>query len=470
MDPTSRRFMGGVTRTAGEPLEVDSYRSELQGIHAMLLGILAFCTFHSITEGKVTLGCDNDTSIYHSRGDWLKIRIRTSNVDLVRAIRVLKTKIPVEIVFVTVAGHQDDWLFEQELSPFERLNVAMDEAAKAHLRSVLSMDRIPRCPSTIAHEGWECYVLDRKVTSDPGPAIRFAVFGYKLRSKLIQDETISGAAFNQIDWTAIDNASKHFAPLYQLWVAKHVSGFFGVGHMMRNWKFWDHSRCPCCDHEDETKLHLLTCPHPDCAFTWSESLAGFREWLIEVDTDPSIQDCLLRTLATRDPHQSFTAFSDESSFDAAQEQDAIGWVFATEGKVSNAWRKTQNKYYKTIGSSRCSWKWAAGLVTNLLHLTHAQWIHRCNVLHARDAEGLKIKEAKELADSIRAQFALGLDGLLTRDHHYINRGLDQVEALPADNKKAWLRGILIARDLYLSSEVSEMESMRRSMQQWLSPA
>jgi len=189
-----------------------------------------------------------------------------------------------------------------------------------------------------------------------------------------------------------------------------------------------------------------------------------------VETDPSIQDCLLQTLATRDPNQSFTEFSDEISYDAAQKQDAIGWVFTTEGKVSNAWRHTQDKYYRAIGSSRCSRKWAAGLVTNLLHVTHAQWIHRCNVLHARDAEGLKIKEARELADSIRAQFALGLDGLLTRDHHYILRGLDQVEALPADNKKAWLRGILIARELYHSSEVSEMESMRRSMQQWLSPA
>jgi CBS-domain-containing membrane protein len=97
--------------------------------------------------------------------------------------------------------------------------------------------------------------------------------------------------------------------------------------------------------------------------------------------------------------------------------------------------------------------------------------HRNSVLHERDAQGLKLKEGQELtAAAIQTQFSLGLDGLLPRDHHYIDRGLDHINALPVANRKAWLHGIQIARELYLASKVKEMESMRFFMLHWLSQA
>ena len=470
-DPASQQAMQGVTRTSGVESEVDSYRSELQGLHAMLLGLLAFCTFHKITDGQVTLGCDNFNGVRQARGEWLKVPLRAAHSDLIRAIRVLKAKLPIRVVMEHVKGHQDDFTFYEDLERLAQMNVDVDDLAKAYLRDVLALDTIPRCPPAIAHEGWQCYVMNNKVTSHPASAIRLNVFGALLAQKLVQrDGKISAAGFNNINWTAIEHASDLFPPLYRLWVAKHVSGFFGVGHMMKIWQFWDHSRCPCCDHEDETKEHLMTCPHPACAATWSDSLAGFRAWMIEVDTAPSIRDCLLQTLATRDPFQSFTTFSDDSTMLAAQAQDEIGWIFTTEGKMSKAWERLQAQHYHSLDSRRSARKWSAGLTTNLLHITHSQWSHRNSVLHERDALGLKLKEGQELTAAIQTQFALGLDGLLTRDHHYINRGLEHINALPAANRKAWLSGIQIARELYLASEVKEMESMRSFMLNWLATA
>jgi hypothetical protein len=295
-NPTSHQAIEGTTRTAGEPLEVDSYRSELApGVYAMLLGLLAFCTYYKIPDGKVTLGCNNATCVHLSRGNWLKIKLRSSNCDLLHAIQIIKAKLPIQVVFVHVRGHQDDLLLFSALTQMEQLNVEMDDKAKSFLRTVLADDQILQCPSTIAYEGWQCYMLGRKLTSDPGPPICLNVFGSKLLSKLVNEGRITLAAFQNINWAAINRASSTFPPLYQLWVAKHVSGFFSIGHMMKNWKFWDHSRCPFCDHEDETKEHLLTCPHPDCASTWSASLAGFEAWMMEVDTAPAICTCLLQT-------------------------------------------------------------------------------------------------------------------------------------------------------------------------------
>jgi hypothetical protein len=67
-DPTTQQAMAGVTQTSGEEHEVDSYRSKLQGVNAMLLGLLAFRTFYNITERGVTLGCNNSNCVQHGPG------------------------------------------------------------------------------------------------------------------------------------------------------------------------------------------------------------------------------------------------------------------------------------------------------------------------------------------------------------------------------------------------------------------
>jgi hypothetical protein len=89
-DPTTQQArMAGTTQTLGEEYKVDLYRSELQGVHAMLLEILAFCTFYNITEGGVPLSCDNSNCILHGRGDWQKVSLSTKHTDLIQAIQVL---------------------------------------------------------------------------------------------------------------------------------------------------------------------------------------------------------------------------------------------------------------------------------------------------------------------------------------------------------------------------------------------
>jgi hypothetical protein len=76
-----------------------------------------------------------------------------------------------------------------------------------------------------------------------------------------------------------------------------------------------------------------------------------------------------------------------------------------------------------------------------------------------------------VTEDIKSQFSLGLKGLFAPDHHYINQGLAHIHSLPAGKKKARLRGIRIAREIYLASEARELESMRTFlMLHWLSPA
>jgi hypothetical protein len=466
-DPLSQDRMSGLTQTSGTEDEVDPYRSELQGVHTMLLGLRVFCTFHGITEGRVRLGCDNDNSVRHGKGDWLKVSLSMAHADLVRAIRVIKAQLPISVDFEHVYGHQDDLLSFQDLPRLAQLNVQMDHAAKRHLVQLYEQSPGSVCPSSIAFEGWQCWVQNTKITSDPGKAIRAAVFGLRLRTHLVTKQRILPAAFDDIDWPAMATATNLFPPLYRLWVSKHVSGFFGIGTMMLNWGFWEHSKCPCCSHPREDKIHLMTCPDADCAEIWQASLFGLEVWFEDMDTAPEIRDCFLFTLATRDPNQSFAASGSALVLSAAQAQDSIGWLHTTEGKISQQWQGLQRAHYRSIGSCRSSRKWAAGLITNLLSITHSQWKHRNAVVHERDAQGLKLQASRDLKAAIEAQFSLGVEGLHARDRHYLTRGQQYVMALPAANKKAWLSSIRIARDTYSTSEAREVESMQAVMRKWL---
>jgi hypothetical protein len=467
-DPQSRQAMQGTVQTSGSATDVDSYRSELQGVHAMLLGLLAFCTFHNITEGSVKLGCDNLACVRHGQHDWRKVPLSIAHVDLVRAIRVIKSKLPIKVHFEHIYGHQDDQLSFDNLPRLTQLNVEMDQLAKDQLVELYDFPPATPCSSIVAYEGWRCVVNGVKLTTHPAKALRRAVFGTKLCTFLSDKQRLTRPAFLDIDWDAMETATDLFPPLYRLWASKHVSGFFGIGTMMKNWDFWDHSRCPCCDHEREDKIHLLTCPHPDSYETWQQSLLGLEAWMIDTDTDVTIRECILLCLETRDPTQTFTTYSNPRSFQAAQAQDRIGWMNTTEGKLSHQWRQLQAEHYKSIDSPRSVGKWAAGLVTNLLGITHSQWLHRCAVLHERDTQGLKLKDGQQLAAAIQEQFLLGLDGLQARDRHFITRGQATVTALPADNKQAWLSGIRIARQSYQDSEAREIDGMRTFMLHWLS--
>ena len=128
-------------------------------------------------------------------------------------------------------------------------------------------------------------------------------------------------------------------------MSKHVSGFFGIGKMMKHWNFWEHQKCPCCQHVKEDKHHLLTCPEPSCVAKWADSVNGLQEWLQDVDTAPDIQHCIISALSAWWIDQSFQEVSHDLSLPATLAQDRIGWVAFMEGHISTLWRKHQAAHY-----------------------------------------------------------------------------------------------------------------------------
>lgn len=425
----------GVCRAAGTRAETNAYRGELQSIHAGLLGIKAICDFHKIETGEIRFGCDCKTAIGKVTPEWLRVAQRTKHVDLIRAVRRLVKDIPVKIKFEHVDGHQDRLQRFKELGVMAQLNVMMDTLAKRHLKALTDLDAYPEQNHTISWEGWECWVDDTKITSDPGPAIRKSIFGKELKAFLVERGRISSTGFDLIDWEAIGDTGDTVPTLYRLWVTKHVSGFCGVGKMMKIMQFWEHDKCPCCQEPGETTFHVVWCPDKGMANQWEDSMEELEMWMSEEDTDPDLMDCISKTLAPRDP-TSFELNSYGSATKAAADQDLIGWHHFTHGKIAKSWETAQHNYYLSIGSPKSGRSWAAGLVMQLYSMVHNQWTYRNGVLHEKDAQGLRIKEGEALERSIDSQFELGRDGLNPTDWHFIERGIEEVKNLHVSDKKA----------------------------------
>jgi len=133
------------------------------------------------------------------------------------------------------------------------------------------------------------------------------------------------------------------------------------------------------------------------------------------------------------------------------------------------WRTLQERHLRDIGSLRSARQWTAGLVKNLLELTHGFWTTRNDKVHERAANGLLLAEAAALEIRIREVYALGIDGLAAFDHWYIEKGLENILQLPGYDQLTWLDGILETRHEYSEHMDHDTEQMRATMMDFLIP-
>jgi hypothetical protein len=412
---------------------------------------LAYCIYHDLHNGSVTFHFDNDAGLDKAAEGNLNVSTKYKHSDLIRAIRVIVFKLwtehSVEVRFEKVQGHRADFVPFNRLTRPEQLNDLMDARAKARVDRIFA-EQIPPPPMTIKFEGWRCSIDDVKLTSDPASSLLQRIHYAPMRDFLSRPDHLRMTAngFDLVDWQAVHRSLDEFSEMFKVWASKHMSRFCGVGRMQKICGFWDNSRCPRCQQEDETTTHVIVCTGSGAEQEWINRVTNLGLWLIEVNTHPSTRSCILASLMARSTTTLFVTHSDPSCQISAAEQDEIGWQNFVEGKISRSWGILQLQHYQDQHSKRTVDKWTSGLVTQLLELTHGMWIHRNRVLHAVDEQGLPLQQAAELEAAIHEEFRQGIAGLARKDHHFIRRGRDDVMSMTVVDKRGWLRGIQLARD------------------------
>jgi len=160
----------GITQVHGQPTVINSFRVELQGMHALLLALMHICSTNGLSAGHVSIGCNNKGVL--SLVQWPRAYVSCSlkHHDLLRAIVNTRCSCPLSLSFHYIAGHQDDLARFEDLPLLAQLNVQADSLAKQALH-ILGTQQTPPILTPLPSTGWTLSIKDLLVSSDPQPLL-----------------------------------------------------------------------------------------------------------------------------------------------------------------------------------------------------------------------------------------------------------------------------------------------------------
>jgi hypothetical protein len=127
-------------------------------------------------------------------------------------------------------------------------------------------------------------------------------------------------------------------------------------------------------------------------------------------------------------------------------QDVIGWDGFDMGMVSSKLLPLQSVIAHNSKSSGNAMWWISGFITQLLQVTHTEWIYRCVLVHDRTTGILILMHKEELLKEIKHQLLLGADGLNKQDRLLLKCNFDKLATYSGEHQEYWLLAILAARE------------------------
>jgi hypothetical protein len=132
-------------------------------------------------------------------------------------------------------------------------------------------------------------------------------------------------------------------------------------------------------------------------------------------------------------------------WELAESQDVIGWDHFVMGMVSAKLLPLQSNFLLQSKSSYNATRWISGLITQLLQVTHTQWIYRCILVHDRTTGTLISTHKEELLKEINRQSTLGPEGLAKEDRFLLECNFDNLTTTTGDHQEYWLLAIQATR-------------------------
>ena len=188
----------------------DSYRSEVGGIHGVVIMVELICQQFGIMDGSIIMGCDGKEALHHCVNLSWHIKADKPHFDIVHATRRVISSTPIQWTPKHVKSHQDDDPYAV-LDRWATLNVEMDLAAKCHLDAIRHRPTVT-APHGITHEPWALWIGDEKICRDIPERVREHVNGAELL-QYWQDKKQFDEHSPSFNWEAIDKALSSSTPM-----------------------------------------------------------------------------------------------------------------------------------------------------------------------------------------------------------------------------------------------------------------
>jgi hypothetical protein len=141
----------------------------------------------------------------------------------------------------------------------------------------------------------------------------------------------------------------HSVPrLFQLWACKQMMGIA----LIMEWDKTVVQKCPSCMQERDTCAHVLHCCHAGRVEMLHHTIDITEAWLIEVDTDPDLVDCIAVYAYARGGRTMVEICQGlgEIYLQMARDQDIIGWRRFMEGMMCTRMREIKCMHHISEGT------------------------------------------------------------------------------------------------------------------------
>jgi hypothetical protein len=128
------------------------------------------------------------------------------------------------------------------------------------------------------------------------------------------------------------------------------------------------------------------------------------------------------------------------------------------GMISTKLLGIQDSYLRVRDSAWSSERWATRLITQLLQVTHRQWIYRCILVHNRTTGTLINQHKAKLLEEITKQSSMGAELLMEDDKFLLECNLLDIVSTNGEQQEYWLLAIQATR------EASRLQTQARQQQ------
>jgi hypothetical protein len=431
------RLIGSFSKSL---MVANTYRGELLGLMAIHLILLSIDKINGAINGSAeivsdclgALQCITELPPY-------RIPSRCKHSDILKNILVNCRR--------HVRAHQDDSTPFKNLSRKAQLNCICDHTAKQQI--TIDGSGHHQSGRLFPLEPIRMFIQGEKLTSDTGDLLSFWAHRQLAREYYGSGNMISHEQFDKTDWWSLRKTLLALPRLFQLWAAKHVNRIAGTMSFLSH-QDGRSNLCPSCGAVTETCQHIARCPEAGRAAAFVQSTSNLEIWLRNNRTHPDMQSLILEYTRGRGQVTCLAcAMSLELPpfmHDLAQSQDVIGWDHFMMGMLSTHMADAQSAYLLQHHNTRLVSKWISGLRTQLLQVTHFQWIYRCVLVHDRATGTLVSTHKEELMKEIAHQLEMGTEGLAEDNRFLLECNFEELAMTNGEQQEYWILAIQAARE------------------------
>jgi hypothetical protein len=404
-------------------LAANEYRGDLLGQMAIHLLLVSLNRVHNTLVGSVEVVSDCLGAlrrVVHLLP--YQIPLHCKHSDILKNICVNCRDLTFILYYLHIKAYKDDNVACNKLSWKLQLNCICNHLAKQRISK--SAQQQQQDSQLFPLEPISIFIKGTKLSSSTGQQICFHAHCQLAKALFLQKQILSGDGFKEVGWELVHATLYSVRRLFQLWALKHLLGIAGTMKFLANQDNHD-SKCPSCLLCKKTCCHIVLCPENGRTKAFQQSVAGVNSWIAANATHPNIKTVVTAYALGRGQ---VTCLNCAAGFptviqDIPLSQDKIGWKNFMMGMISSKLISIQESHLWLCAPYQSAKKWATGLNTQLLQVTHAQWIYPCLLVHDCTSDMLINLHKTKLLEEIENQLSMGAENLMEDEKYLLEHNL-----------------------------------------------